>query len=187
MSLRKMKKRSCIAYRCNFFSFRRPNGRVSGGFRPRARSDERPRGRNPRWRFRPPSRRHTPRKRTSSRSIAPPKALADFRESRKYFSRAQRPTDASIGVSAVWPFPGVLDCRLAPGTLPHRASICECVPPSNFRSVGGTGASERFRPRRPVSGKRVLRLPLLLICTNFSKAWSYLGPFTRLFRAALSG
>lgn len=141
----------------------------------------------PSMRFRPPSRRHTPRKRTSSRSIAPPKALADFRESRKYFSRAQRPTDASIGVSAVWPFPGVLDCRLAPGTLPHRASICECVPPSNLRSVGGTGASERFRPRRPVSGKRVLRLPLLLICTNFSKAWFYLGPFTRLFRAALSG
>ena len=79
------------------------------------------------------------------------------------------------------------DCRLAPGTLPHRASICECVPPSNLRSVGGTGASERFRPRRPVSGKRVLRLPLLLICTNFSKAWSYLGPFTRLFCTDLSG
>ena len=42
----------------------------------------------------------------------------------------------------------------------------------DLRSVGGTGASERFRPRRPVSGKRVLRPPLLLICTNFSKAWS---------------
>ena len=135
-----------------------------------------------RWRFRPPSRRHTPRKRTSSRSIAPPKALADFRESRKYFSRAQRPTDASIGVSAVWPFPGIVDCRLPPGTHPHRASICECAPPSNPCSSGGTGTLKRFRLRAPsVSGSSVLRLPLLLICTNSSGAWSYLTPFTRLF------